>query len=175
MEREEYYRRQKVEISTSVIVDMAGNAREVVDLVPNKPYMWRALRDYEPQKEDLNMYVANCVIHDLQSEIILATRDSVTVRYQSEYLFGGKFEQCIELRSMGKYDSWKSRYARLKNAINNPGNFKEVMLLMRQFYRNHDTNNVPLDIRQIYALLREKFPDRHDTLQQQYPTSCCMR
>ena len=70
---------------------------------------------------------------------------------------------------MDEYNSWKSRYAMLRYVVNNPCNFEEVMLLMRQFYRNHDTNNVPLDIRQIYALLMEKFPDHHETLQQQYP------
>ena len=36
------------------------------------------------------------------------------------------------------------------------------MLCMRQFYLNHDMDNVPMDIRQIYALLMEKFPDHHE-------------
>ena len=156
------------------LVQMARNARDVVDVVPKKPYMFQALRDFEPQREDINKYVANCVIHNLQSEVLLAMRDSVVVRYQSEYLFGGKFKQRIELRNLGEYDSWKSRYAMLQYAVNNPGNFEEVMLLMRQFYLNHSTDNIPMDIRQIYVLLMEKFPDHHEKWQQAYPGTCCM-
>ena len=62
----------------------------------------------------------------------------------------------------------------LQYVVQNPGNFEEVMLLMRQFYLNHDTDNVPMDIRQIYALLMEKFPDHHKKWQQAYQGTCCM-
>ena len=156
------------------LVDMAGRARELVDSVPSKPYVFRALRDYEPQQEDLNMCVANCKIHSLQSKIILATRDSVMVSYQSEYRFGGKFKQQIELRSLDEYDSWRSRYAVLQFAIKDPGDYEEFMLLMRQFYLNHGTEAIPMDIRQIYALLMEKFPDHHEKWRYAYPGTCCM-